>query len=107
VDIDPDGRTQEELFGIVKTCQSMLPDLFGETLTVVSSGRGLHVYFELPALAEPAEYERINKGLAELMGGDSKHAENSLLRLPGTFSHKQRVVDGTYLPVTVEEGWNQ
>jgi hypothetical protein len=55
---------------------------------LVDSGRGRHCYVPLGAPHPPAELEVWNRRLGALLGADSKWAENSLLRLPGTLNFK-------------------
>lgn len=57
---------------------------------VVSSGTGdnCHVYVELDRAVTVAEHYALNTGLRDYLYADAKHADNSLLRLPGTTNHK-------------------
>lgn len=55
-----------------------------------------HIYVPLTKEIDTKMLENINKRLAELLGGDSKWANNSLLRLPGTWNYKPTVpADGS------------
>jgi hypothetical protein len=62
----------------------------GARVWEVASGSGRHVYLELDDPEPPDRLEAWNRRLGALLGGDAKWAENSLLRLPGTFNHKPR-----------------
>lgn len=57
---------------------------------VVASGTGknVHVYVRLAAPVDADEHLRLNTGLREYLYADFKQADNSLLRLPGTFNRK-------------------
>lgn len=57
---------------------------------VVSSGSGdnAHVYVRLAGVVNVDEHYRLNTGLRDYLYADAKHADNSLLRLPGTTNHK-------------------
>lgn len=57
---------------------------------VVSSGSGdnAHVYVDLGTTVDVAEHYRLNTGLRDYLYADAKHADNSLLRLPGTTNWK-------------------
>lgn len=57
---------------------------------VVASGTGKnrHVYVDLGEEVSVAEHYRLNTGLREYLYADAKHADNSLLRLPGTTNWK-------------------
>lgn len=50
-----------------------------------------HVYIPLTREIDLVTHGRINKRLADLLGGDVKWADNSLLRLPGTWNYKPTV----------------
>ena len=64
-------------------------------LMLVRSGSGgAHVYVPLSNAAPMAEVEVLNRLVAAYLGGDSKWYDNALLRLPGTFNHKNRVLRG-------------
>jgi hypothetical protein len=65
----------------------------GSSVRLVSSGTGHHAYFDLGAVLEPDEVERFNREMVAVLGGDAKWSNESLLRLPGTFSHKPVVFD--------------
>lgn len=56
----------------------------------VSSGTGdnVHAYVNLASDVSVAEHYRLNTGLRNLLYADAKHADNSLLRLPGTTNWK-------------------
>lgn len=67
------------------------PDLW-QTLApfVVASGQPGHRHAYLP-LTRPVDlgtHARLNKALAQRLGGDHKWSDESLLRLPGTWNHK-------------------
>lgn len=58
---------------------------------IVSSGSGLnaHVYVKLAGgPVDVEEHWRLNTGLRDYLYADAKHADNSLLRLPGTANQK-------------------
>lgn len=57
---------------------------------VVGSGSGdnAHVYVRLNRAVDVAEHYRLNSGLREYLFADAKHADNSLLRLPGSTNWK-------------------
>lgn len=58
-------------------------------LTVASGRRGhVHGYLLLSRAVDPTAIETINRALARRTGGDAKFSENSVLRVPGTRSHK-------------------
>lgn len=59
------------------------------TLVIGSgSGENAHVYVQLNRQVTPAEHYRLNTGLKDYLYADAKHADNSLLRLPGTTNWK-------------------
>lgn len=60
---------------------------------VISSGTGenVHVYVKLKAVVDAREHEVLNTGLRDYLSADNKQADNSLLRLPGTYNHKPGV----------------
>lgn len=70
---------------------------------VVSSGSGdnRHVYVNLNTPVDQADHIKLNTGLKDYLYADSKQADNSLLRLPGTTNWKTdtgsavRAVGGT------------
>lgn len=74
---------------------------------VVRSGSDEHRHLYLP-LSRPVDlgtFNRLNQALAAQLGGDSKWADNSLLRMPGTLNWKSAIRDGTVIdgePVPVE-----
>lgn len=57
---------------------------------VVASGTpgNAHVYVRLTREVSPDEHRRLNTGLRDYLDADNKHADNSLLRPPGTVNHK-------------------
>lgn len=67
------------------------PDLW-QTLApfVVASGQPghRHAYVPLTRPVDLGTHARLNKALAERLGGDHKWSDESLLRLPGTWNHK-------------------
>jgi DNA-binding transcriptional ArsR family regulator len=69
--------------------------LIGPGGFVVSSGEGLHAYLRLPEPLEPAELEEWNRRLAARLCADAGWAENKVLRLPGTWNHKERARGGS------------
>jgi hypothetical protein len=59
------------------------------TLTVASgSGDNRHVYVKLERQVTIEEHRKLNTGLRDYLYADAKHADNSLLRLPGTTNWK-------------------
>jgi AAA domain/RepB DNA-primase from phage plasmid len=78
--------------------------LIGPGGLLVGSGHGRHVYLRLPEPLEPAEIERWNRRLARALGADAKWDAAALLRLPGTFNHKEACRGGDLLPVTILNG---
>jgi hypothetical protein len=56
----------------------------------VASGTGdnVHVYVELNQPVDHAQFIKLNTGLRDYLYADSKQADNSLLRLPGTTNWK-------------------
>lgn len=67
------------------------PDLW-RTLApfAVASGQPghWHAYIPLTRPVDLGTHARLNKALAERLGGDHKWSDESLLRLPGTWNHK-------------------
>lgn len=62
------------------------------TLVVNSgSGENAHVYVQVDRSLTPEEHYRLNTGLKDYLYADAKHADNSLLRLPGTTNWKTDV----------------
>ena len=57
---------------------------------VVASGTAdnVHVYVRLTKAVDVAEHFRLNTGLRDYLYADAKHADNSLLRLPGSTNWK-------------------
>ena len=55
---------------------------------VVSSGRGVHVYFPLAWALTPELHERFEEALRDYLKADHKIRDNDYLRLPGSFSRK-------------------
>lgn len=91
---DLDGKMTPERLHVLRA--------LGPTVRVISSGTGHHVYFELDAWTSPDDVERTNKALADLLDGDAKWSNESLLRLPGTFNHKPYVFHG-HTPALVQQ----
>lgn len=60
----------------------------GGAARVVWSGSGHHAYVELDGWHDPEVVESANKGLRDALTADAKHSNESLLRLPGTWNHK-------------------
>ncbi len=57
---------------------------------LVASGQPGHLHGYVP-LTEPVDlgtHARLNRALADRLGGDAKWSDESLLRLPGTYNHK-------------------
>lgn len=59
---------------------------------VVSSGTGdnAHVYVKLSRVVSVVDHFRLNTGLRDYLYADAKHADNSLLRLPGSTNWKTK-----------------
>ncbi|MDO8587613.1 MAG: AAA family ATPase [Armatimonadota bacterium] len=60
---------------------------------VVSSGKGLHLYWFLDTPVPASEMKRveeINKAIARALDGDTAHDATRVLRVPGTYNHKYR-----------------
>lgn len=73
------------------------------TYTVGSgSGDNVHVYVRLAAAVDSARHIVLNTGLRDYLWADNKHADNSLLRLPGTTNWKTR--NGTKVRVVGGNG---
>lgn len=73
------------------------------TPIVVSSGYGLHVYWPLAEMLDPATWKRYAEGLQALCAKHALHVDttrtadiSSVLRTPGTHNHKR----GAALPVS-------
>lgn len=77
--------------------------LIGPGGLLVDSGHGQHPYLRLPGELEPAELEQWNRRLARLLHADAGWAENKVLRLPGTWNHKDRARGGRSTPVRLVE----
>jgi hypothetical protein len=94
--------TQEEAMAAVRAFP-FRPQL------IISSGRGLHVYWLLVDDVPPAQFDRfiaIVKGVADRLGGDPAAClESQLLRVPGTtnIDSVNQKKDGLDYPVTVLE----
>lgn len=70
---------------------AVLPDAYRDGgAWIVDSGTPghMHVYVPLPERRDATGVETISNGLTKILGGDSKWAHNSLLRLPGTWNFK-------------------
>lgn len=71
-------------------------------IAVISSGRGSHIYARLPDVVDdPLELDEWNRRLGAYVGegADAKWKENSVLRLPGTFSYKSAAAGGEPTPI--------
>lgn len=77
--------------------------LIGPGGLLVDSGHGQHPYLRLPGELEPAELEQWNRRLARLLHADAGWAENKVLRLPGTWNHKDRARGGRSTAVRLVE----
>jgi hypothetical protein len=66
----------------------------GDSVRIISSGTGHHAYFKLDEWRTPDEIEATNRALRDMLGGDAKWSNESLLRLPGTFNFKPSVFHG-------------
>jgi P4 family phage/plasmid primase-like protien len=77
------------------------PELWDKlgAFTVRSGGKGrVHGYVALDREVSLDEFENLEVGLRDALGGDSKIKDNDLLRLPGTWNFKP----GVHCEVTVE-----
>ena len=64
-------------------------------LAVRSSKGNLQIYLPLDRRVSPDMIEQFNYRLVSCVQADSKWADNSMMRLPGTFNHKGRATGGT------------
>lgn len=55
---------------------------------VVRSAHGLHLYWILDEVLEPAELSKLSKMVGRAIGGDAVHNPDRLLRLPGSWNMK-------------------
>jgi hypothetical protein len=92
-----------DIDNVTERTMRRLKVVLGQGSFMVHSGRGLHVYVFLDDLYGPAIIENLNKQLVSYLGGDSKWAENPLLRLPGSMNHKGRAAGRSSYPVTIED----
>jgi hypothetical protein len=60
----------------------------GSLVVGSGSGNNAHVYVKLNRTVTVAEHFKLNSGLRDYLFADAKHADNSLLRLPGTTNWK-------------------
>jgi len=90
---------------VTKTTLALLGELLSQGSFLVRSGqrRHRHAYIHLDGVYSPVQIEELNESLALYVHADFKWAENSVLRLPGTFNHKGRGQDGDSLPVVYED----
>lgn len=75
-------------------------------IAVIGSGRGSHIYAKLPTVVDdPLELDEWNRRLGAYVGegADAKWKDNSVLRLPGTFSYKSAARGGEPTPIV----WRQ
>jgi hypothetical protein len=72
----------------------------GTYVVASGSGENSHVYVQLDKAVPVAEHYRLNSGLRDYLYADAKHADNSLLRLPGTTNWKSEAGS----PVRVKGG---
>ena len=73
------------------------------TLVVASgSGENAHVYVQVEKGLDADEHYRLNSGLRDYLYADAKHADNSLLRLPGSTNWKSEA--GSPVKVRAESG---
>jgi len=68
--------------------QRALIEELGAGLVESGTPGHLHAYVAFAHPTDPAIIEQLNRGLRGALGGDHKWADNSLLRLPGTFNSK-------------------
>lgn len=80
--------------------EQAVKDLGGFIVRSGSAGHG-HAYVPLEWPVTPEQHEALCRGLAKMLGGDHKYADNDLLRPPGTLNHKGRVDGGESYPVEV------
>lgn len=71
----------------VKNALDRLHD-FGAMVVQSGSDDHYHGYLLLDRPVDGEELAKLNKVLAYKFGGDSKHAANTVLRVPGTLNHK-------------------
>ena len=55
---------------------------------VVGSGHGLHTYWLLESSVVPPQAQQIMRDIAALVGGDPTHDPTRVMRIPGTYNHK-------------------
>jgi len=69
----------------------------------VSSGTNdnIHLYLPLEGDATASEVTDLCRRLVLAVGGDAKWADNSLLRVPYTYNHKERARGGSSTPVLI------
>jgi hypothetical protein len=65
----------------------------------VDSGGGRHIYLPLDAPEPPDRLEGWNRRLGALLHADAGWSETKVLRLPGTYNHKQRARGYASTPV--------
>lgn len=75
-------------------------DQLGSYIVASGTGDNAHVYVRLSREVGAQDHYRLNAGLRDYLYADAKHADNSLLRIPGTKNWKHK--GGT--PVVVRGG---
>lgn len=82
-DVDMDGVPASR----VRVVQRRIRQL-GTYVVASGSGDNAHVYVRLTREVSGEMHERLNRGLRDYLHADNKHADNSLLRLPGSVNYK-------------------
>ena len=105
VDVDPPKDMTEpaalESWRVAKVSQVQQSTLPCPSL-IVSSGRGLWMFWKLNRLVGPGEVEEINRGLAKELGGDSCHNIDRVARVPFTRNSKTGQISSVLREVDVE-----
>jgi|GEM_PF-5939743 len=81
---DLDGELTEQRRTLIRR--------LGDAARLVSSGTGHHLYVTLDDWKTPPEVEAINRALRDVLDGDAKWSNESLLRPPGSYSLKPLVM---------------
>ena len=79
--------------------ENKVAELGGFIVWSGTPGHG-HVYVPLAWPITPAQHEALCRGLAAVLGGDTKFSDNDLLRPPGTLNYKPTVDGGDPSPAT-------
>jgi hypothetical protein len=92
-----------DLDKVTDATEILLKEVQSQGSFLVHSGRGLHVYIALDGVYPVEIIEPLNRALRDFLEADSKWAENSLLRVPGTLNHKGRALGQESYPVVLED----